>query len=122
MTRRDLQAAAKQQGRPWCTAKNFPQSAPLSAIVPAGQGGVPSSGAVELRVNGHIRQSGDIADMIWGIPDIIAQLSALYELRPGDLVFTGTPEGVGPTLPGDVLEGAIAGIGTLRITIGEPRA
>jgi fumarylpyruvate hydrolase len=115
-----LQQAAKDHGRPWCTAKNFPHSAPLSAIRPVGQAGVLRSAAMTLTVNGATRQSADIGDMIWSVEETLAQLSTLYELHPGDLVFTGTPEGVGAVQPGDVLAGAIAGVGTLHVTIGAP--
>jgi len=120
MTRRDLQQAAKEQGRPWDTAKNFPRSAPLSAIRPVGQGGMLRSASITLAVNGATRQSADIADMIWSVEETLAQLSALYELHAGDLVFTGTPEGVGAVQQGDVLDGAIEGVGTLHVTVGAP--
>ena len=120
MTRRDLQQAAKEQGRPWDTAKNFPRSAPLSAIRPVGQGGMLRSASITLAVNGATRQSADIADMIWSVEETLAQLSALDELHAGDLVFTGTPEGVGAVQQGDVLDGAIEGVGTLHVTVGAP--
>ena len=120
MTRRDLQQAAKEQGRPWDTAKNFPRSAPLSAIRPVGQGGMLRSASITLAVNGATRQSADIADMIWSVEETLAQLSALYELHAGDLVFTGTPEGVGAVQQGDVLDGTIEGVGTLHVTVGAP--
>ena len=120
MTRRDLQQAAKEQRRPWDTAKNFPRSAPLSAIRPVGQGGMLRSASITLAVNGATRQSADIADMIWSVEETLAQLSALYELHAGDLVFTGTPEGVGAVQQGDVLDGAIEGVGTLHVTVGAP--
>ena len=120
MTRRDLQQAAKEQGRPWDTAKNFTRSAPLSAIRPVGQGGMLRSASITLAVNGATRQSADIADMIWSVEETLAQLSALYELHAGDLVFTGTPEGVGAVQQGDVLDGAIEGVGTLHVTVGAP--
>jgi fumarylpyruvate hydrolase len=122
MTRRDLQEQAKAGGRPWSTAKNFPQSAPLSAIRPIAETGLLERGAITLKVNGAVRQSADIGDMIWGVAETLAHLSTLYHLRPGDLVFTGTPEGVGPVRPGDVLDAAVAGVGSLRITIGDPQA
>jgi fumarylpyruvate hydrolase len=120
MTRRDLQQSAKDLGRPWSTGKNFPSSAPLSAIRPIGHGGALRAASITLTVNGATRQSADIADMIWSVEETLAQLSTLYELRPGDLVFTGTPEGVGAVQPGDVLEGTIEHVGSLHVTIGAP--
>ena len=120
MTRRDLQAESKAQGRPWSTAKNFPHSAPLGTIVPVAQSGVMRSGAISLRVNGQVRQSSDLADMIWSVYATIAAISSLYRLQPGDLIFTGTPAGVGPVMPGDVLIGRIEGLGELTVTIGPP--
>ena len=122
MTRRDLQQQAKDAGRPWSTGKNFPQSAPLSAIRPVSDGAPLRRGAITLAVNGSPRQSADIGDMIWSVTETLAHLSRLYTLRPGDLVFTGTPEGVGAVVPGDVLEGAIEHVGSLRVTIGEALA
>ncbi|THF64717.1 fumarylacetoacetate hydrolase family protein [Pseudothauera nasutitermitis] len=118
MTRRDLQAEAKAKGRPWDIAKAFDDAAPISAIVPA-PGKVLDAGEVLLRVNGEDRQCGDLADMIWSIPEIIAYFSRYYRLMPGDLIFTGTPEGVGPVLPGDLLEGRIDGVGTLSLRVTE---
>lgn len=118
MTRRDLQAEAKAKGRPWDIAKAFDDAAPISAIVPA-PGKVLDAGEVLLRVNGEDRQRGDLADMIWSIPEIIAYFSRYYRLMPGDLIFTGTPEGVGPVLPGDLLEGRIDGVGTLSLRVTE---
>lgn len=118
LTRRDLQAAAKQAGGPWDMAKGFDQSAPCSAVVPASRIGHPASGAIWLKVNGAIRQKGDLADQIWSVPETIAHLSGLVTLAPGDLIFTGTPEGVGAVVPGDRLEGHIDGVGDLTATIG----
>lgn len=118
MTRRDLQGAAKKVGQPWDMAKGFDHSAPISAIRRAADIGHPIKGAITLSVNGAPRQSGDIADLIWPVPDTIAYLSGLVELRPGDLIYTGTPEGVGPVVAGDRLEGAVEGVGTLAVTIG----
>jgi fumarylpyruvate hydrolase len=112
-TRRDLQAAAKAKGRPWDTAKGFDGSAGIAAICPAAHIGHPSSGRIWLTVNGVERQSGDLGDMIWGVPGIIAELSTYFELRPGDLIYTGTPAGVGPVRPGDVVVAGIDGLGTL---------
>lgn len=117
MTRRDLQAEAKAKGRPWDIAKAFDAAAPISEIVPA-HGGVPAAGAIELTVNGQRRQYGDLSDMIWSIPELIAYFSRYYCLQAGDLIFTGTPEGVGPVVPGDVLRGQIAGVGELSLRVG----
>jgi fumarylpyruvate hydrolase len=116
MTRRDMQAIAKKMGRPWDMAKGFDHSAPMGDLVPADRID-PSTGAIELMVNGAVRQSSDLSNMIWNVPETIAYLSRLVRLAPGDLIMTGTPEGVGAILPGDVLEGAIAGIGTVRTRI-----
>lgn len=117
MTRRDIQALAKKAGRPWDMAKGFDQSAPIGEIVPATQSGHPTAGTIELTVNGRVRQSSDIAKMIWNVPETIAFLSGLVTLAPGDLIFTGTPEGVAAVEKGDVLEGSIAGIGSVRTRI-----
>jgi fumarylpyruvate hydrolase len=117
LTRRDLQTAARNAGQPWDMAKGFDQSAPLGALRPAAVIGHPSGGSIRLSVNGALRQDADIADLIWSVPEVIAHLSRLVTLAPGDLIFTGTPEGVGPVLPGDRLDGAIDGVGTLGITI-----
>jgi fumarylpyruvate hydrolase len=118
MTRRDLQNAAKDQRRPWDLGKDVEQSAVLSEVAPAAEIGHPRTGRIELRVNGETKQSSDIADMIHGVPQVIAHLSTFYHLRPGDVIYTGTPEGVGPVRPGDVLEGSIEGVGTLTFTVG----
>jgi len=118
LTRRDLQRAAKGRGEPWDTAKGFDHSAPVAAIRPATLGHV-SSGRIWLTVNGEKRQESDLSQMIWGVPEIIAALSRLYELAPGDLIFTGTPSGVGAVKPGDRLEGGVAGLEVLRNTIVE---
>jgi len=119
LTRRDLQKAAKDRGEPWDTSKGFDYSAPIAAIRPASAGHV-TRGRIWLSVNGTLRQESDISRMIWGVPHIIAALSKLYELRPGDLIFTGTPSGVGPVKPGDRLEGGIEGLEVLRNTIAPP--
>ena len=113
MTRRDLQAEAKKQGRPWEAAKAFDRAAPVSAITPVEQSGFLVKGPITLDVNGERRQSGDLADMVWPVADIIAELSTYVELRPGDLIYTGTPAGVGRIAPGDRVEGGIDGIGTI---------
>jgi fumarylpyruvate hydrolase len=114
MTRRDLQGEAKKMGRPWDMAKGFDASAPIGDIMPASRIGHPATGLIELKVNGTVRQSSDIAKMIWNIPETIAYLSRLVALQPGDLIMTGTPEGVAACIRGDVLEGSVAGIGTVR--------
>jgi fumarylpyruvate hydrolase len=116
LTRRDLQAASKKQGLPWDTSKGFDCSAPLSAIRPASRGHL-SRGRIWLTVNGQPRQESDLAEMIWTVPEVLAELSTLFELAPGDLVFTGTPAGVGPLKPGDRIEGGIDGLEILRNTI-----
>lgn len=117
LTRRDLQAAARNEGRPWDVAKGFDHSAPLTAIRRVADVGHPERGAIWLEVNGETRQRADLAEMIWGVPEIIAVLSTYFELRPGDLVFTGTPAGVGAVQRGDSLVGGIDGLDTLRTTI-----
>jgi len=117
LTRRDLQFAARDQGRPWDVSKGFDHSAPVSAIRPAAEMGHPEQGAIWLEVNGEARQRANLSEMIWSVPEILAELSSYYELRPGDLIFTGTPEGVGPVTRGDSLVGGIDGLETLRITI-----
>lgn len=118
MTRRDLQAQAKKAGRPWDMAKGFDQSAPCGAIHPVSAVGHPDKGEIVLEVNGEARQKGDLADMIWSVAGTIAYLSGLVELRPGDLIYTGTPEGVGPVSRGDRLSGRVEGVGGLSVTIG----
>jgi fumarylpyruvate hydrolase len=120
LTRRDLQAEAKKAGRPWDMAKGFDRSAPCSALVPASLCGHPTIGAILLAVNGKLRQHGDLADMIWSVAETLSALSALVELAPGDLVFTGTPEGVGPVQVGDLLEAHIDGVADLRVEILPP--
>lgn len=116
MTRRDLQAEAKKDGRPWDMAKGFDQSAPMSAIRRADEIGHPDKGAVVLAVNGTTRQDGDLADQIWRVPEAIAYLSGLVELKPGDLIMTGTPDGVSAVVAGDELAGSIEGVGEVRVT------
>jgi fumarylpyruvate hydrolase len=110
LTRRDLQSAAKKRGRPWDVAKGFDHSAPLSAIRRVSDCGHPEFAEISLSVNGKQRQTADIAEMIWSVPEIIAELSRFYRLCPGDLIFTGTPAGVGPLRPGDRIECEIEGI------------
>lgn len=115
MTRRDRQGEAKRLSRPWECGKAFDESAPMSPLMPAERIGHPSRGAITLAVNGTVRQSGDLAQQIWSVPETIAHLSRLVSLRPGDLIMTGTPAGVGAVHPGDRLEGRIEGIGELVI-------
>jgi len=117
LTRRDLQAAAKAAGLPWDMAKGFDHSAPIGTIRPAAAGGHPAKGAIRLLVNGAARQDSDISGMIWPVAGVIAQLSKLVTLAAGDLIFTGTPEGVGAIKPGDRLEGSIEGVGTVSTTV-----
>lgn len=117
MTRRDLQAQAKKQGRPWTMAKGFDHSAPIGRVVPAAQIGHLQAGAITLKVNGALRQSGDLSEQIWSVPETISYLSQFIALKAGDLIMTGTPAGVGAVVKGDVLEGAIAGLGTIKAEI-----
>jgi fumarylpyruvate hydrolase len=117
MTRRDLQGEAKKAGRPWEIGKAFEAAAPCSAIVQASETGHPTAGEIRLDVNGTPRQRGDLSQMIWSVPEIIAHLSGLFALRAGDLIYTGTPAGVGPVQRGDVLRGSIAGVGTLSVRV-----
>lgn len=117
MTRRDLQAVAKRNGQPWEASKAFDNAAPLGALHSAQQIGHPARGRIWLSVNGDMRQDGDLGQLIWSVPEIIEQLSSLFTLQPGDLIYTGTPAGVGPVVPGDVLEGGVDGIGTIRVQI-----
>jgi fumarylpyruvate hydrolase len=115
MTRRDLQADAKKTGRPWDTAKGFDWSAPISPVRPVGAGGLPPNAGIRLRVNGEQRQSSTLDKLIWNVSETIEYLSKYFALQPGDLIFTGTPEGVGPVKQGDLLEGEIDGVGELRV-------
>ena len=117
MTRRDLQAAAKQAGRPWDMSKGFDFSAPIGEIAPAARIGHPARGRIELKVNGATRQSSDLSQMIWSTAETIAYLSNLVRLAPGDLIFTGTPAGVAAVARGDLLEGEIEGVGRVRTRI-----
>ena len=120
MTRRDLQRAAAKAGHPWENGKSFDHSAPCSEVVPVALCGHPARGALWLSVNGQPRQQTDLSQLIWSVPEIIAKLSRLYRLMPGDLVYTGTPDGVGPVQPGDRIEAGIEGLGTFRAQIGPP--
>ena len=119
-TRRDLQNAAKDLGRPWEWGKSFDHSAPCAAIVPASDIGHPSEGRIWLSVNGALRQQADISELIWSVPEIIAEISASMSLAPGDLIYTGTPAGVAAVVPGDVIEGGVDGVAQIRIKIGDP--
>ena len=117
MTRRDLQNDMKKQGRPWCIGKAFEQSAPIGPIHPIARTGVLDKGAITLQVNGAPRQKGDLSELIWSVDEIIEHLSAAWLLQPGDLIYTGTPAGVGAVQRGDLMEGAIEGLGTLRVAV-----
>lgn len=117
LTRRDRQAEAKAKGRPWDVAKAFDNSAPISNIMPVAETGHPSSGRIWLSVDGVLKQDGDLSAMIWSVPEIIAALSRSFELKPGDLVFTGTPEGVGPIARGQRVEAGVDGVGELDFRI-----
>jgi fumarylpyruvate hydrolase len=117
LTRRDLQFAAGEKGQPWDVAKGFDRSAPVTAIRRAAEVGHPERGRIWIEVNGERRQQADLSEMIWNVPEIVAELSTLFDLVPGDLIFTGTPAGVGPVQRGDSLVGGIDGLETLRTTI-----
>ncbi len=118
LTRRDLQSEARKAGRPWDLSKGFDHSAPISAICSAVAVGHMARGRIWLKVNGVMKQEADLSEMISKVPEVIAELSTLFELRPGDLIYTGTPAGVGALKPGDRVEGGIDGLGTITITIG----
>jgi fumarylpyruvate hydrolase len=117
MTRRDLQLTARDKGRPWDLGKNFENSAVISEIVRVSDTGFIESGDIRLSVNKELKQSGDINDLIWNVPELIADLSKYYHLQPGDLLYTGTPAGVGPVEPGDVITGRIEQVGEIEFTI-----
>lgn len=117
LTRRDLQDVAKKGGRPWDMAKGFDASGPVGVLRPVSEIGHPARGAITLEVNRQRRQSGDIADMIWSVAEVIAHLSGLVTLAPGDLIFTGTPAGVGPVVRGDRLEARVEGVAELSVTL-----
>ena len=118
MTRRDLQRAAAKAGHPWENGKSFDHSAPCGEIIPVSLCGHPAQGKLRLSVNGLARQQTDLSQLIWRVPEIIANLSRLYRLMPGDLIYTGTPDGVGPVRPGDRIEADIDGLGRFRIDVG----
>ncbi|HLO61500.1 MAG TPA: fumarylacetoacetate hydrolase family protein, partial [Azonexus sp.] len=113
----DIQARAKEKSHPWDMSKGFDQSAVAGVINPVATCGHPANGRIWLNVNGELRQQGDLADMLWKVPDIIANLSTLVRLEAGDLIYSGTPAGVGPLLRGDVLEAGVDGVGGLRARI-----
>ena len=117
MTRRDLQLVARDKGRPWDLGKDVEESSVISEVVPM-QGQVLEKGDLVMTVNGQPRQKSDLDKLIWNIREIIADLSLFYHLQPGDLIFTGTPEGVGPLQPGDLIEGSVAGVGEITLEIG----
>lgn len=117
MTRRDLQGEAKKLGRPWCTGKGFDYSAPIGPIHLAAETGAITQGEISLTVNGLPRQKSDLDKLIWSVAETIEHLSKYYSLRPGDLIFTGTPEGVAAVKPGDILDGTIDGLGKIRVKI-----
>jgi fumarylpyruvate hydrolase len=121
LTRRDLQMAARDAGRPWEWGKAFDRSAPCSPLVLAEKIGHPQKGRIWLGVNGVIRQDADISDLIWSVPEVIAFVSSSMALEAGDLIFTGTPAGVGALVPGDMVSGAVEGVGTIDIRIGPSR-
>ncbi len=117
MTRRDLQNDMKKQSRPWCIGKGFDQSAPIGPIVPIARSGELVQGAISLIVNGQTRQSADLKDLIWNVGETIEHLSAAWALQPGDLIYSGTPAGVAAVVRGDVMEGHIAGLPSLRVVV-----
>jgi fumarylpyruvate hydrolase len=117
MTRRDLQLVARDKGRPWDLGKDVEQSSVCSEIVPM-EGVIIDSGAVELEVNGQTKQSSDVDKLIWNVRELIADLSLFYHLQPGDLIYTGTPEGVGPVVAGDKITGRVAGVNEVALTVG----
>ena len=117
MTRRDLQNDMKKQGRPWCIGKAFDQSAPIGPIVPAEQAGDVDHAEIALQVNGQDRQRSNVSRLIWNIGETLEHLSAAWELQPGDLIYTGTPEGVAAVVSGDTLVGSVAGLGQIRVRV-----
>ncbi|RYG27022.1 FAA hydrolase family protein [bacterium] len=114
MTRRDMQTEAKKTGRPWEAAKGFDGSAPCGPLT---RDFDPSEGAIWIDVNGERRQSADLHDLIWSVPEVVAELSKLFELKPGDVILTGTPAGVGPVVPGDIMRAGIDGLGELTVRV-----
>jgi fumarylpyruvate hydrolase len=120
MTRRDLQLEARDKGRPWDIGKNVEQSSPLGLIHPAAEVGHMAAGPIRLTVNDEARQEADLSELIWPVEDVVAYISRFYRLEPGDLIYTGTPAGVGPVMPGDRIVVSIAGLSDTAITIGPP--
>jgi fumarylpyruvate hydrolase len=117
MTRRDLQGIAKEMGRPWEIGKAFELSGPVTALRPASETGHPTAGLVQLKVNGKVRQTGDLNQMIWKVPEMISYLSDYFELAAGDIIMTGTPAGVGAVVAGDVMEGEVGGVGSISVKV-----
>jgi fumarylpyruvate hydrolase len=117
MTRRDLQNDMKKQGRPWCIGKAFDESAPIGPLVPIARTGELTKGAITVAVNGVPKQKGDLSELIWNVAETIETLSKAWTLQAGDLIFTGTPAGVGPVVAGDLMEGSIEGLGTLKVRV-----
>ena len=120
LTRRDLQIASRDMKRPWEVGKAFDASAPCGPLQPASKIGHPSKGRIALKANGKVRQDGDLAQMIWNVPEVIVKLSEMVELAAGDIIMTGTPAGVSQLHPGDKLECGVDGVGTLKVNIGKP--
>lgn len=118
MTRRDLQGEMKKQGRPWCIGKAFDHSAPIGPITPAAQAGDVNHAEIYLQVSGQERQRSNVSKLIWNIAETIEHLSAAWELQPGDLIYTGTPEGVGAVVAGDRIEGHVAGVAGIALNVG----
>lgn len=117
MTRRDIQVSARKGGRPWEVGKAFDQSAPMGSLFTVAEVGHPAQGELWLQVDGKDRQRSDLAKLIWSVPEIISRLSSFFELQPGDLVFTGTPDGIGPVVRGETMHGGISGIGEIKVTV-----
>jgi fumarylpyruvate hydrolase len=117
MTRRDLQNEMKKQGRPWCIGKGFDHAAPIGPITPAAAAGDIAKAEISLQVNGQDRQRSHVSKLIWNIAETISHLSAAWELQPGDLIYTGTPEGVGAVVAGDTMLGAVTGLESIRVTV-----
>ena len=122
LTRRDLQIASREVKRPWEIGKAFDASAPCGALVPASEIGHPTKGRIVLKLNGAVKQDGDLDQMIWNVPETIWKLSEMVELAPGDIIMTGTPAGVGQVNIGDKIECEVEGVGSLSVTIGKPKA
>jgi fumarylpyruvate hydrolase len=117
MTRRDLQGDMKKQGRPWCIGKAFDHSAPIGPLHPKSHTGELTSGRIELKVNGEVRQQADLSQLIWNVNETIEHLSRAWLLQPGDLIYTGTPAGVAAVVSGDLMEATVQGLGTLRVGV-----